>query len=205
MDNTKNVSTDSETKLNETRINRSKLYTDYVATAAVTIGTIHHDDLDLVTVLKEVSKGISKINSGDITDIETMLMTQAQTLNIFFHRMLSQVPHIEMINQIQLFSEIALRAQNQARKTLAALAEIKHPRRATFIKQQNNAINQQVNNQPNNSNKIENIKNPEKIANELLSEVPHEKMDIGEAGKTIPNHTPSEAMAKIHRTAVTGR
>lgn len=40
----------------------------------------------------------------------------------------------------------ALKAQNQCRQTLAALAEIKNPRRTTLIGQQNNATNQQVNN-----------------------------------------------------------
>ncbi|MGH8646968.1 MAG: hypothetical protein ACREX4_21935 [Gammaproteobacteria bacterium] len=61
--------------------------------------------------------------------------------------------------------QLALKAQNQCRQTLAALAEIKNPRRTTFIGQQNNATNQQVNNVGGPS---ETRKNPETRENELL-------------------------------------
>jgi hypothetical protein len=44
---------------------------------------------------------------------------------------------------------IALKAQNKSRQTLVTLIEFKNPTKTTFIRQQNNAISQQVNNYAN--------------------------------------------------------
>lgn len=54
----------------------------------------------------------------------------------------------ECTEQLDLYARLALKAQNQQRQTLRTLAEIRNPRRATFIKQQNQAVNQQVVNSP---------------------------------------------------------
>lgn len=189
----------NETKIKKEAIKRSKLYTNCVTNAALTIDTIHNDRLDVPTVIDELSKDVSKIFDGNTKIIEAMLVTQAQTLDVLFHHTLSKIGDLSMINQIQVFSDIALRAQNQSRKTLAVLAELKHPRRTTFIKQQNNAINQQVNNIP----KTQNFKKLEKSANELVSEVTHEKVDIRGASETISNHTPAATLVTINRAADT--
>ena len=54
----------------------------------------------------------------------------------------------ECTEQLDIYARLALKAQNQQRQTLRTLAEIRNPRRATFIKQQNQAVNQQVVNSP---------------------------------------------------------
>ncbi|MGH8608246.1 MAG: hypothetical protein ACREX9_12750 [Gammaproteobacteria bacterium] len=46
----------------------------------------------------------------------------------------------QYLNQHQTYMLLALKAQNQCRQTLAALAEIKNPRRTTFVGQQNTEI-----------------------------------------------------------------
>ena len=98
-----------------------------------------------------------------------------------------------MINQIEVFINIAFRAQSQCRKTLAVLAELKHPRRTTFIKQQNNAITQQVNNEVKS-----NPKNFEKVANELL-EIKHEqRLDTRTAPSSITTD-PTMATVEVCR------
>jgi hypothetical protein len=90
-----------------------------------------------------------------------------------------KLTNVDMINQIEVFSNIAFRAQAECRKTLSVLAELKHPRRVTFVKQQNNAVNQQVNNTV--KYESEEFENSKKFANELISEMTHEKVDIGRA------------------------
>lgn len=191
----------SGTELKEKAIRRSIHHTDCVINSAHTIDTLYHDKLDVLTVADKLTQSLAKINDGNIQEIEAMLMTQAHTLNTLFHRTISQIPNINMINQIQVFSDIALRAQNQARKTLAVLAELKNPRRTTFIKNQNNALNQQVNVTPNSDSS----KNLEKTATELVNEVLNEKMDDRRTAKTIPNHTKKEALAILNRPANTRR
>lgn len=176
-------------------VERSKNYTNCVIASAVTIDTIYNDTLDIPTVAKELTDSAIGVIDGNTREIEMMLMTQAQTLNALFHRILAQIANIQMVNQFNAFADISLRAQNQSRKTLAVLAELKNPRRATFIKQQNNAVNQQVNNTP----IPEDFKNTEKLANELVSEVAHEKMDIRGTINPIQGNAPTEALASLYR------
>src|SRR3990167_10969508 len=102
--------------------------------------------LDAPTVMKELMQSAKKVSNGNVTEIEQMLMVQAKTLDYVFYDALTKLVDLSMINQIECFMNIALRAQTQSRKTLATLAELKHPRRTTFIQQQNNAGIQQVNN-----------------------------------------------------------
>lgn len=164
--------------------------TNSVVSAALTINLIHQKSLDVPTLVDEIKGGASKIKKGDFIDMESMLWSQAQTLNAFFHRCLSLSSNCEIVSQIQILSDLAVRAQNNCRKTLATIADIKNPKRATFIKQQNNAVNQQVN------NNSENLKNS---ANEVLSEVKHESLDDRSQEKAIAINSMLEAVEAIDR------
>ena len=81
-----------------------------------------------------------------------------------------------------------------------ALADLKHPRRSTtIIKQQNNAITQQVNNNvKSEACEIENNKN---IANELNAKVAHEEknMDTRTTIATGSTNTSAETMEIFNR------
>jgi len=74
-----------------------------------------------------------------------MLLAQAATLDAVFHRYLHRMDSAEYLPKLEAFARIAMKAQHQSRQTIATLGELKHPKRATFIKQQNNAVNQQIN------------------------------------------------------------
>lgn len=52
----------------------------------------------------------------------------------------------EYLNQVQAYLSLALKAQSQCRNTLHTLGELKYPKETAFIRQQNVAVNQQVNN-----------------------------------------------------------
>lgn len=153
---------------------RSKIQINCFAKAAFAIDRLHGRGslLDVPTVMQGYIDGAKKITDGNTKEIEQMLYTHAKILDYVFYDALSQLADCSMINQIETYANIAFRAQNQSRKTLLALAELKNPRRATFIKQQNNAINQQVNN----SQPTE-FKNSGKLANELLEVKNEQRMD----------------------------
>lgn len=99
-----------------------------------------------------------------------------------------------MVNQLEVFAGMAFKAQSQSRKTLAVLAELKSPRRTTFIKQQNNAITQQVNNGVQSKSQ-----NSEKVTNELLSEAGYEALDYRGAKETGVINSAMAAMETINR------
>ena len=153
--------------------------------------------LDAPTVMKELMQSAKKVSNGNVTEIEQMLMVQAKTLDYVFYDALTKLVDLSMINQIECFMNIALRAQTQSRKTLATLAELKHPRRTTFIQQQNNAGIQQVNN----SVKLESkeVENNKKIANELLSEGNHATLDFRGTSETIGVNQAMEALEPVKR------
>jgi hypothetical protein len=148
--------------------------------------------LDAPTVMDQLANSANKVSDSNLKEVEQMLMTQAKTLDYIFYDALKQLADVNMINQIEVFSNIAFRAQSQCRKILATLAELKHPRRVTFVKQQNNAINQQVNNRI--ESESGNFKKNKKFANELISEVTHKKVDIGGAISASAIDSSSEAV-----------
>jgi predicted RNA-binding protein YlxR (DUF448 family) len=180
-----------------TQIDNSPVYLDSSAHASLAINALHGHTLDSLSIMKILDKSADKINKGNINEIESMLMIQAKTLENIFYDALRKLSRTEMIPQLQVFADIAFRAQNQSRKTLMQLAEIKSPRRATFIKQQNNAINQQVNNDL--ESKTENSKNSEKLANELIPELNRETMDNRGTIQTISINPTTETLEPLNR------
>ncbi len=153
--------------------NRSKIQVNCLAKATLAIDRLHGRStlLDVSTLMQGFMDGVKKITDGDIKEVEEMLYTHAKTLDYIFYDALGQLADCRMMDHIEIYSNIAFRAQNQSRKTLMALAEIKNPRRTMFIQQQNNALNQQVNNAP--PAETKDFENSKKVANELL-EINHE-------------------------------
>lgn len=108
-------------------------------------------------------------------------------------------------DKAEVFGRLALRAQEQQRKTLKTLADIRSPKRATFIKRQvNQAINQQVNNGDNGlddkslvESQAENFsdRNP----HELLEVLPSERLDTRTQGPASGVDPQLEALGAIHR------
>ncbi len=173
-------------------VTNATFMTESVLNSMRTINVLNDGGLNTTTLLEQLHKQVDKVIDGDTRRIETMLMTQAQTLDVFFHQMMRTSMRSELIPQLQAYVELGFKAQNQCRKALLALAEIKNPKKATFIKQQNNAVNQQVNN----GIKKENLKKSENITNELLSEVTNEALDDGRESSTININSPVETLVE---------
>lgn len=147
----------------------TELYLHSRGHATMALSKLHGSGFDSVTAFERLSRSVDRVLNNDTNEIEAMLMTQAKSLEYVFYDALTKLPNSSM-ERAEVCADIALKAQAGCRKTLMALAELKHPRRTTIIKQQNNAITQQVNN---------NVKseNNKKVANELLSETNHASLD----------------------------
>lgn len=182
---------------NKTKRDNSVIQTCSLSKAALTINDLHGKTLDPVTIMHELANSTQRVNQNDFSEIEQMLIAQAKALDYFFYETLNKLVGLGMVNHLQAYAEIALKAQNQSRRTLATLAEIKHPRRATFIKQQNNAINQQINGSDDKGHKISRKK--ENSANELIKEVLNEKMNIRRKAETSTDYSTAEALAVFDR------
>ena len=149
---------DSSNTQTERRKRFSKLMLQPTTNAAVSIAHLHRqmnfgetDDhqpvkgLDTCTLMDEMIDTRKEISSGNLRPLEDLLISQAKTLDAVFHRYLHQMDSADYLSKAETYARIALKAQHQSRQTIATLGELKHPKRATFIRQQNNAVNQQIN------------------------------------------------------------
>ena len=150
-----------------------------------------HDYLSVTDLATELAAQCDAVQSGDLDRIEAMLLSQAHALQGIFTHCAWRMSKVELLNQHQSYGLLALKAQNQCRATLATLAEIKNPNRATFIK--NSATNQQINvGAP--APKIS-----EDPANELLEAKSHERRDTATQSPAITANQPMETVGALHR------
>lgn len=104
----------------------------------------------------------------------------------------------ECTEQLDVYARLALKAQNQQRQTLRTLAEIRNPRRATFIKQQNQAVNQQVLNSP---IAAETGKILDLPATEVLAGPDHERVDFRAPALAVGNDADMATVGAFDRPA----
>lgn len=162
-------------------------------------------DVDLTSYLGELRKQADAVRAGDLSRVESMLLTQANTLDIIFNQLARKAAFCEYLNQFQVNLSLALKAQAQSRATLEALVEIRNPRPVAFVKQANIANTQQVNNgsaPPESLTRAENAANP---SNELLASSNGETtLDAETTGETGPSDTALEAVGKLDGAAHRG-
>lgn len=109
--------------------------------------------LDLAESISVMNEKIAKVKAGDMSDVEATLIAQAVTLDTVFNELARRAALNmgEHMTATETYLRLAFRAQAQCRSTLETLAEVKNPRQATFVHQQNIAGQQQVNNGANNA------------------------------------------------------
>jgi hypothetical protein len=108
-------------------------------------------ELDLTALVDELAAHSSAASKGDMARAESMLMSQAHTLEAIFHELVRRagLNMGEYLSAAEAYMRLGLKAQSQCRATLETLAEIKSPRPVTFVQQANVAHGpQQVNNAP---------------------------------------------------------
>lgn len=154
---------------------------------------------DIKQRLPALQDQLAQIKSGDLSVVEEMLFSQASTLQAIANQFaaLGSVSiglnkHETGIQQLH----IALRAQDQSRKTLLALVEVKNPKRTTFVKA-NTAIRQQVNQMA-----ISPQSDPLPLE---LEPSPYAEMDTGSQGATAATHRDLAPVEVQHRTSNRGR
>lgn len=164
---------------------------------------------DMCTYLTEESQ---KVQSGDLSRMESMLTAQAHVLNEIFTSMAKRAAKNMKAGFPQAadtYLRLSLKAQGQCRTTIETLGELKYPKSATFIKQANIANQQQVNNgQPSNGASTPAPARAEEKdvtpANKLLTEAGHASLDTRGAGATGGINQNMEAVGVRHRSKKRG-
>lgn len=127
--------------------------------------------------------GTKALEQGDMAHLEAMLYAQAETLSTLFHLSVTKAQSAEYLPQVQLHSDIALKAQNHCRRTIMAISDLKQPKKATFIKQQHNTLNQQINSE-----------NKSQSENEVLESKHGNQLESGAAQTAIRHDAGMEAL-----------
>ena len=145
--------------------------------AAVTIQKLT-DLHDVNALAKILSKQTADVVGGNMTRPESMLLSQAHTLDALFNSLVmkglgqTHMPHYEA------FMRLAFKAQSQCRSTLQTLSDIKNPS-VVYAKQANITNgNQQINNGVPAPRTQEN----KNYSNELLEHTHGERLDTREKG-----------------------
>lgn len=144
-------------------------------------------DSDFKALTVELSRHVNDVKAGNMNRPEAILLTQAQTLDVIFNALAQRAGANvgKQMDTAEIYLRMALKAQSQCRATLETLAEIKAPKSMQFIKQQNVANQQQVNNGgiTNGATAPAHEKNiTPNQSNELLEASHGERMDTRAAG-----------------------
>lgn len=163
-----------------------------------------NNSLSLTDAVDVVTEKVQKIQGGNMAGVEAMLASQACTLDALFNNL----THRSILNMAggypgaaEQYLRMALKAQSQCRTTLETLNEIKFPKAPTFIRQQNVANQQQVNN----GAPVPSHEKDITPTNELLEGAAHgQRMDAGAPRAAIANDPKLETMglldgAKVRR------
>ncbi|GAB3480277.1 hypothetical protein [Polaromonas eurypsychrophila] len=171
-------------------------------------GNIMGKDADLSELVKGLSDSCKRVNGGDLSTLEAMLVSQATALQTIFTSLARRAQDQEYQKNLEAFLGLALKAQAQSRATISALVDLKYPRQATFVKQANIAHGpQQVNNGAgaDGSARVHAQAHGEKSAPEQskLLEAEHGqpggRMDTRAAQAAERSYQAVETVAKIHR------
>ncbi|MBS1139227.1 MAG: hypothetical protein H6R13_680 [Proteobacteria bacterium] len=155
-------------------------------------------DSDLQSLVNELGNQIDKVKTNDLSRAESLLITQAHTLDAIFNELARRAAMNmgEYIKATDTYLRLAFKAQSQCRATLETLATIKNP--PVIFARQANISNgpQQVNNGAPHAPARE-----EKTIehNELLEAHHGQRLDTGTTGAAIGTDKELETVGAIDR------
>lgn len=143
-----------------------------------------YGETDLTSLIKVLAQQNGKVKDGNLSRAESLLMTQAHTLDAIFNELARRAAGNmgEYMNAMDRYLRLALKAQSQCRATLETLATIKNPP-VIYAKQANIANGPQ---QVNNGTSPAHVGGESSIEpNKLLEQQHGQRLDTGTKGATI--------------------
>ena len=189
-------------------VTEAQIAVEPLINAAISVTRLRFKPEDFAAQLSEVTSEIaaqtSQLKKGDASKIEELLYAQALTLDATFHKFLamaaSGTSQVSLMNErfevITGLAALALKAQEQSRKTLVALAEIKNPKRSTtFIK---NYVDKQL-------NQLDAEPSKSSCQPKQLQEDNRATLDNLSQGETTTVDTAMETVAEVYGSSNTRR
>lgn len=159
--------------------------------------------VEITELVGTLQASMTKSNTGDLSELENMLIGQATALQTMFVSLARRAQAQQYQKNLEAFLGLALKAQAQSRATIQAVIDLKFPRQATFVKQANIAHGpQQVNNgqriTSDNARALENQSEQNEVFEGLANG--SAEMDTRAASAAAGGNPAVEALAASHRT-----
>lgn len=159
-------------------------------------GNVLGKDTDLAEIVDTLHSMMKRANGGDLTDLENMLIGQANALQTMFASLARRAHAQQYQRHFEGFLALALKCQAQSRATIQAVVDIKYPRQATFVKQANIANGpQQINNGPKAISQPSHAKETRKGTNKLLEGQSNGSTNLDTSTKTATTGSNQEVEA----------
>ncbi len=162
-------------------------------------GTFGETDLtESVNLLRDK---VAKVQTGDLSVTDEMLMSQATALDSIFTELARRAALNmgEYINAAETYMRLALKAQSQCRATLETLGLIKNPPNLAFVKQANIAHGpQQVNNATAPAGNPSRVRETENLQSKLLEAQDGKRLDTGTTQAAVSGDTAMATVGKIN-------
>jgi hypothetical protein len=169
------------------------------ATIVMTYLNMHDVPVGLA-VMDQLQVQHAKVAAGDMSDAESMLMSQAVALQAIFANLATRAKDQSELSQIQTLTVLAIKAQSACRATIQALGDLKFPRQAMFVKQANIANGPQ---QVNNGVTVGHAHEAKPDSANKLSGTDHELLqDTRSASSTVAGNQSLATMGKVNRAKV---
>jgi hypothetical protein len=158
-------------------------------------------DIELMGLVDELAAQARIANDGDLSRAGATLAIQAHTLDGIFNNLARRAINAEYMDHLDRYLRLAFKAQSQCRATLDTLAQMKNPPQLALIRQQNVAVNQQVNNgAPPRTPEPSHARETDSEQNKLLLEVQDgQRLDTGAAGAAGRADKELEPVGALHR------
>ena len=165
-----------------------------------------YGDLDLGGLIDSLAEQTRASSDGDLKRAEAMLTTQAHTLDAIFNNLARRAINAEYMDNLDRYLKLALRAQSQCRATWEALATIKNPPVAGYVRQANIAHGpQQVNNEPAATGGTSRAGENPNRKNKLLEKKDGEQLECGTACTPGRADSAVAAVGEVDRAEDRGR
>ena len=192
----------TSTKLEKTKqLGQAKMLNSASVMSAVTSDAFSKSmfpDIDLSELIDDLKTKVEKVQSGDMTAMEAMLVGQAHSLQTIFVSLARKASNQEYLKNYGMFMSLALKAQSQSRATIQALVELKYPKQTNFVKQANIANgHQQINNNvPVADYNVTNTRAPAHAPAKEINNQSNELLEVNNGSQTMVGRT---AQTTIHK------
>ena len=98
-----------------------------------------HQSTDAIA--KSLEAGVARLRVGDLSVVEEILFVQVQLLHSLTNRWMMNALNSSQSDALKTFAGLALKSQEQARKTSQVIGELKNPKPTQFVKNKLNQLN----------------------------------------------------------------